>query len=107
MNKPGKMIVYNLFPLLAGKFSGWSKHIARAAEMGFNWVFVNPIQCLGASGSLYSISNYFDFNELLIDPASSLSPAEQVKDAINASQKLGLKVFIDLVINHCAVDSEL
>ena len=107
MKNPEKMIIYNLFPLLAGKFSGWLKHMARAADMGFNWIFVNPIQRLGASGSLYSISDYFDFNELLIDPASSLSPAEQVKDAINASQKLGLKVFIDLVINHCAVDSEL
>jgi starch synthase (maltosyl-transferring) len=107
MKKPEKMIVYNLFPLLAGKFPGWRKHMARAAEMGFNWVFVNPIQRPGASESLYSISDYFDFNELLVDPASSLSPAEQVKDTISAAQKLGLKIMIDLVINHCAVDSAL
>lgn len=107
MKKPEKMIVYNLFPLLAGKFTGWQKHMARAAEMGFNWVFVNPIQRPGASQSLYSISDYFDFNELLVDPGSSLSPVEQVQEVISAAQKLGLKVMIDLVINHCAADSAL
>ncbi|MBF0558071.1 MAG: alpha-amylase [Nitrospirae bacterium] len=101
------MIVYNLFPLLAGKFTGWQKHVSRAAEMGFNWLFVNPIQRLGASGSLYSISDYFDFNELLLDPASGLSPAEQVRETINDAHKLGLNIMIDLVINHCAVDSAL
>lgn len=107
MKKPEKMIVYNLFPLLAGRFGGWQKHMARAAEMGFNWVFVNPIQRPGASQSLYSISDYFDFNELLVDPASSLSPVDQVKAVMSSAQELGLKVMIDLVINHCAVDSAL
>ena len=36
------MIVYNLFPLLAGRFPGWVPHIERAAAMGFDWLFVNP-----------------------------------------------------------------
>ena len=47
------MIIYNLFPLLAGPFSGWQAHFERAAAMGFDWVFVNPIQYPGYSGSLY------------------------------------------------------
>ncbi|NOR06131.1 MAG: alpha-amylase, partial [Deltaproteobacteria bacterium] len=44
------MIIYNLFPLLAGKFTDWERHLLRASEMGFNWVFVNPIQRPGESG---------------------------------------------------------
>ncbi len=44
------MIVYNLFPLLAGPFPGWVPHIERAAAMGFDWLFVNPVQRPGASG---------------------------------------------------------
>jgi starch synthase (maltosyl-transferring) len=52
MRPPEKMIIYNLFPLLAGKFTQWAPHIKRAADMGFNWLFVNPIQKPGSSGSL-------------------------------------------------------
>jgi starch synthase (maltosyl-transferring) len=68
------MIVYNLFPLLAGPFSQWARHFTRAAEMGFDWVFVNPIQLSGASRSLYSIADYFRFNPALLDSTSTESP---------------------------------
>ncbi|HWW00830.1 MAG TPA: alpha-amylase family glycosyl hydrolase [Candidatus Acidoferrum sp.] len=101
------MIIYNLFPLLAGPFSQWQKHFARAAVMGFDWVFVNPIQRLGASGSLYSIADSFSFNPVLLDPASAASPEEQVRQMLADAQAAGLKAMIDLVLNHCAIDSPL
>ena len=46
------MILYNLFPLLAGPMPRWNEHFSRATELGFDWVFVNPIQLLGRSRSL-------------------------------------------------------
>jgi starch synthase (maltosyl-transferring) len=107
MKQPEKMVIYNLFPLLAGKFIDWEKHLIRASDMGFNWVFVNPIQYPGFSGSLYSIKDYFSFNELLIDSDDDKSPEEQIKETIRTADKLGLRMMIDLVINHSAVDSEL
>jgi len=58
MRQPEKMIIYNLFPLLAGKFTEWDSHLLRASEMGFNWVFVNPVNYPGFSGSLYSVKDY-------------------------------------------------
>lgn len=107
MKKPEKMIIYNIFPLLAGPITQWEEHLQRAANMGFNWIFVNPIQRPGRSGSLYSITDYFDFNPLIIDEKSALTPANQVKSMIRAADQLGLKIMIDLVINHCAEDSAL
>ncbi|MCK4604807.1 MAG: alpha-amylase, partial [Deltaproteobacteria bacterium] len=107
MKKPGKMIIYNLFPLLAGKFTDWERHLLRASEMGFNWVFVNPIQRPGESGSLYSIADYYDFNPVLVDQNSKKGPREQAKEAIKTAKKLGLNAMVDLVINHCSVDSDL
>jgi len=38
------MIIYNLFPLMAGQFSNWKNHLGRASEMGFSWIFINPFQ---------------------------------------------------------------
>ena len=107
MKESAKMIIYNLFPPLVGILSNWGKHLARASEMGFNWLFVNPLQFPGKSGSLYAIADYFNFNPLFIDQKSGKKPNEQVKEMIQAAEKLGLQVMVDLVINHCAVDSKL
>jgi starch synthase (maltosyl-transferring) len=100
------MILYNLFPPLAGPFSQWGPHLTRAAGMGFDWVFVNPVQRLGASGSLYSIADYFSFNPALLDPAAG-TPEQQFRQMMEQARAAGLKVMIDLVINHCAIDSPL
>jgi starch synthase (maltosyl-transferring) len=101
------MIIYNLFPLLAGKFSQWKPHIERAAEMGFDWIFVNPIQKPGMSGSLYSILDYYQLNPKLLDPDSSLSADDQLREVARIAQDHGISLMVDLVINHCAVDSKL
>lgn len=101
------MILYNLFPLLAGKFSHWKSHIDRAADMGFDWIFVNPIQKPGFSGSLYSTADYFQLHPLLVDSESKQSPEAQLKEITKAAEQKGLKMMVDLVINHCAVDSKL
>ncbi|MDA8169647.1 MAG: alpha-amylase family glycosyl hydrolase [Nitrospiraceae bacterium] len=104
---PQKMIIYNLFPLLAGKFTGWKKHIERASTMGFNWIFVNPVQRTGASGSLYSVADYFGIDPLFVDEKSRKGAGDQLKDAIKTAERFGLRVMTDLVLNHCAADSEL
>src|SRR5436190_10070045 len=101
------VILYNLFPLLAGPFSRWGEHLSRAGEMGFTWVFVNPIHQLGASRSLYSIADYFRIDPTFLDPQSTASPEDQARQVITLAREKGLKVMIDLVVNHCAIDSPL
>ncbi len=102
-----KMIIYNLFPLLAGKFSDWETHLKRAAQMGFNWIFVNPVQKTGDSGSLYSIADYFNINPFFVDEKNKEDPEDQLREMIKTAESYGLKMMTDLVINHCSVDSEL
>ena len=101
------MIIYNLFPLLAGRFTQWEPHLKRAATLGFDWVYLNPVQRLGASRSLYSIVDYFSFNPELVDPTLADPPEAQFRQAVETARRLGLKLMIDLVINHCAIDSPL
>jgi len=43
LKEPQDMIIYNLFPLLAGPLPRWKEHFTRIRDMGFNWVFVNPV----------------------------------------------------------------
>lgn len=101
------MKIYNLFPPLVGPLKDWTPHLGRAADMGFDWVFVNPIQQPGRSGSLYSIADYFKINRDLLDPDSLKSPETQVRQMIGQAHDLGLRMMVDLVINHCAADSPL
>ena len=75
--------------------------------MGFDWVFINPIQKLGASKSLYSIADYFGVNPAFCDPQNPASPEEQVRQMIGQARAAGLKPMIDLVINHCAIDAPI
>jgi len=101
------MLIYNLFPTLVGRFSDWISHIERASSMGFNWIFLNPIQLPGVSGSLYSIKDYFSLNPLLTDPESPLAPEDQLRETIKTARENGIEMMIDLVINHSAIDSPL
>src|SRR5690349_19365025 len=101
------MILYNLFPLLAGSFAQWDSHFARATEMGFDWVYLNPVQKLGASRSLYSIEDYFQINPAFANPGDNSSLFDQCRAMIGQGHARGLKLMTDLVINHCAYDSPL
>lgn len=101
------MKIYNLFPLLAGPLKDWKPHLERAASMGFDWLFVNPIQKPGYSGSLYSIQDYFQINPVLLAPRSRTAPEQQVRKTIELAESLGMRAMADLVINHCAFDSPL
>src|SRR5260221_7331495 len=101
------MVLYNVFPLLAGPFSQWGPHLQRAADMGFDWIFCNPLQQLGASKSLYSIADYFRFNGALLDSETRVPENQQFRQMMDTARGAGLKVMIDLVINHCAIDSPI
>jgi starch synthase (maltosyl-transferring) len=41
--------------------------------MNFDWGFLNPIQLPGASGSLYSIADYFRINPALLAGAGRIT----------------------------------
>lgn len=101
------MKIYNLFPRLAGPLNRWKPHLERAADMGFDWIFVNPVQKLGRSRSLYSIKDYFQIDPWLLNARSSKSPEEQLREIASQAESLGLGMIVDLVINHCAYDSTL
>ncbi|MCO5051156.1 MAG: alpha-amylase family glycosyl hydrolase [Verrucomicrobiae bacterium] len=101
------MVLYNLFPLLAGPFARWQPHLERARALDFDWVYINPIQRPGVSGSLYSITDYHQLNPALANPGDPASLDDQCRAMISQAHAGGLKLMIDLVINHCAYDSPL
>jgi starch synthase (maltosyl-transferring) len=98
--------IYNLFPLLAGPLPRWKPHLERARRMEFDWLFVNPINLSGYSGSLYSIKDHYAIDPRFVDPAGG-PPDSQLRQMIAAARGLDLRIMMDLVINHTAFDSPL
>lgn len=98
--------IYNLFPLLAGPLPRWRPHMERAAAMGFSWIFVNSFHQAGYSGSLYSVKDYYAIDPRFADGTGRAAEA-QLRDMLSEASGLGLRVMMDLVINHTAFDSPL
>ncbi len=99
-------LIYNLFPPLAGTIPHWEEHLDRIAAMGFTWIFLNPIHTPGLSGSLYAVKDYYGLNPLFA-PASGQDPEAALVHFLKEAERRGLKVMLDLVINHTAIDSPL
>ncbi len=104
MSEPA--LIYNLFPPLAGTIPQWEEHLDRIAAMGFTWIFLNPIHTPGLSGSLYAVKDYYGLNPLF-DPESGQDPEAALAHFLKEAGRRGLKVMLDLVINHTAIDSPL
>ena len=105
MDKP--LLIYNLFPRIAGTFTDWEEHVKRAKKLGFTAIFINPIHYPGFSGSLYAVKDYYAINPMFVDKDSKLPPMEQFKKFVNFVNDMDMDLIMDLVINHTARDSIL
>lgn len=98
--------IYNFFPPLVGAIDAWKTHLARIGEMGFNWIFLNPIHYPGFSGSLYAVKDYYTLNPMFRGNSSE-DADKLIAGYVEAAARHGIKVMMDLVVNHTAKDSVL
>ncbi len=98
--------IYNLFPLLAGPMAAWKEHLPRIAAMGFDWVYLNPFHRPGRSGSLYAIKDFDRLHPVVADGVDEPWD-DRLKAFCDAAGQHGIRVMVDLVVNHSAKDSRL
>jgi starch synthase (maltosyl-transferring) len=99
--------IYNLFPTLAGTIRDWMAHIPRIAEMRFNAVYINPFHYPGFSGSLYAVKDYYRLNPRFRGEEPDHDEEQLLRQFTESAHAQGLRVIMDLVINHTSKDSEL
>jgi starch synthase (maltosyl-transferring) len=100
-------LIYNLFPRHLPDIESWNQQLPHVAEMGFNAVFVNPFHETGFSGSLYAVKNYFRCNPLFLREGQDPDDWGPIRGFLAGCEQHGLRVIMDLVINHTAKDSPL
>lgn len=101
MNKP--LYVYNIFPRVYRDTKKWYSCEKRAKEMGFNAIYLNAFFKPGKSNSIYSIVDYYKYDELSFQ--KDCNPEAEIIKFINYCHKDGMLVLVDLVINHMAPES--
>jgi starch synthase (maltosyl-transferring) len=96
--------LYNLFPLLVGTVARMGDELPRIRAMGFDWVYLNPFHYPGFSGSLYAVKDDRRLHPELDDGR----PMEaQLREFTARAHETGLRVMMDLVINHTSKDAVL
>jgi starch synthase (maltosyl-transferring) len=98
--------IYNLFPTRAGTIADWTAELPRIAAMAFNAVYLNPFHQPGFSGSLYAVKDYYRLNPRFRGAAKD-SDDDLLRGFTAAAKRQGLRVIMDLVVNHTAKDSDL
>jgi starch synthase (maltosyl-transferring) len=66
---------------------------------------VNAFHPAGFSGSLYAVKDHYAIDARLLDGAAP--PLEQLRGLLAVAEGLGLRVMMDLIVNHVAIDSPL
>jgi starch synthase (maltosyl-transferring) len=92
------------FPLLVGTVSQWAAELPRIAELGFNWVYLNPFHQTGGSRSLYAVADLEALDERFRDGAHRLALGvahEQVRPVVEQAGIVG-GVIDDEVAHHHA-----
>ena len=74
--------------------------------MGFTWIHLNPVHYPGFSGSLYAVKDFYELNPLFVSEGCQDAMGE-LRDTLAAMHDQGLRVMMDLVVNHTAKDSPL
>lgn len=105
MSSETPLLIYNLFPRHFPSVAHWHHELPKAAGMGFNSVFLNPVQETGWSGSLYAIKDYFRINPLFLEPGADPADWRPMREFVKTCAEHGISVAMDLVINHTAFDS--
>ena len=99
-------VIYNLFPRLAGTLADWQKHVDRAINMHFNWLFINSILYAGHSGSLYAVKEHYKLNPDFLPPHSD-DGMGLLRQFLNSCLDRGIWPMMDLIINHTSGDCPL
>lgn len=102
-----KISAYNIFPPLLGHIKNWYAHVDRVKNMGFEWIYLNPLTYPGFSGSLYAAKDYYLYNKNFFTNETKDIAEKEIKSFINYCKEKNIKVMVDLVINHSSKDSEL
>ena len=99
--------LYTLIPTLSGPMSRWKRELRRIRQMGFNTVHLLPVTHMDQSESPYAACDLFEPDPSYADPGDSRPPLDQFESFVEEARNLGIKLCLDLVLNHVGATSRM
>ncbi|MEI6564001.1 MAG: alpha-amylase family glycosyl hydrolase [bacterium] len=99
--------LYTLIPSASGTITDWKHLLPSITAMGFDAIHLLPITQMGYSDSPYAATNLFDVDTRYRDPSDPRSTLDQFEDFVQTCRTQGLRLCLDLVLNHICIDSQM
>lgn len=99
--------LYSMIPNASGSISHWKAMLPSIADMGFDTIHLLPITPMGLSQSPYAAKRLFDVDDRYRDPSARGDALSQFEDFVSTCRQQNIRLCLDLVLNHIAVDSDM
>lgn len=99
--------LYTLIPNATGTIADWKALLPSIAAMGFDALHLLPVTRMGFSQSPYAAADLFSMDPRYLDPADPRDGLAQFEAFTEECRRLGLRLCLDLVLNHVGADSEM
>jgi len=99
--------MYTLIPNVSGHIGDWIGALDHIRDLGFNTVHLLPVTTMGSSESPYAAEDLFSIDPSFLNPLDSREGLDQFEDFVRAAREKGIKLCIDLVLNHIGISSQI
>jgi len=99
--------MYTLIPSVSGHIGDWISALDHIHALGFNTVHLLPVTTMDYSESPYAAADLFMIDPSFLNPADSRSGLDQFEDFVAVARRKGIKICVDLVLNHIGVSSAM
>jgi hypothetical protein len=99
--------MYTLIPNVSGHIGDWTHVLDHIRDLGFNTVHLLPVTKMDFSESPYAAEDLFSIDPTFLNPADSRGGLDQFEDFVRAAREKGIRLCLDLVLNHVGISSRM
>ena len=99
--------LYSLIPRASGHLEDWIAKLPEIRDLGFNTLHILPVTAMDASSSPYSAASLFKLDPRYLPPDAEGDGLPEWRRFVDALKEHGLRLCVDLVLNHVGITSEL
>lgn len=99
--------LYTFIPPVSGHIGEWKDWLIHAKNMGFNYIHFLPLVSMDKSRNPYSALDIFSMDDIYRIPGSQVGTLEQFEEFVEFAKDQGMRLCIDIVLNHIGVTSQI
>ncbi|MDA8123580.1 MAG: alpha-amylase family glycosyl hydrolase [Deltaproteobacteria bacterium] len=99
--------MYTLIPNVSGRIGDWIAALDHVRDLGFNMVHLLPVTAMDASESPYAAADLFAIDPSFLAPDDVRNGLAQFEDFVRAAREKGIRLCLDLVLNHIGITSQM